>query len=490
MKLIIKKNYEEISEEAAKIIKEEINNKKIKALGLATGSTPIGVYKELIKEYEQGKIDFSEIKTFNLDEYYPITKEDKQSYHYFMHQNFFNKINLKKENINMLNGMAKNPVEECKKYEEKLGENNNRLQILGIGTNGHIAFNEPGSSFNSKTRKVELSQNTIKDNSRFFENEEDVPTFALTMGLQSIMNSEKIILIATGKAKAKAVKELVEGKINRACPATILRKHKKVIVILDEEAASLLVQSAIPSTINGYKILTQEHLPKNKKIIVVSPHPDDSCINPGGTICKLSSLNDIDILVMTTGHRAKINGKEKEERIKIREEEVKKECEILEATPHFCRLRFYDDETKIDQDIKEITNILKEIKPDIIMIPHKNDAHSTHIISRKIVLEAIKNVVEKIELWSYETTWSLFKNKKFNMIVVLSGYEMQRKIDAIKCHESQIKRTRYDLAAKALGSFRAALIPEQALTTYGEEGMELDKYIELLNVETLQEALE
>ncbi len=479
MKIIIKKDYDEVSKKAAEILKQEIKKTPETSLGLATGSTPLGLYKELIKEYKKGEIDFSKVKTFNLDEYYPITKDDPQSYHYFMHENFFNHINIKKQNIHLLNGLAKDPDQECEKYEEKL-KDTKRTQILGIGTNGHIAFNEPGSSFNSRTRQVELSKNTIKDNSRFFKKEEEVPKYALTMGLKTILESKKIILLATGEKKAEVIKKVIEQDINPAIPATILKKHRDVTIILDEEAAKKLKK--IPRNINGHTILTSQNMPENKNIMVISPHPDDSCINPGGTIIKLAQSNNIDILVMTTGHRASINNKTKEERIKIREDEVKKECKILDAKPHFCRLKFYDED-EIKEDTETIKQKIKELKPDIILIPHENDEHKTHLISRQIVLNALKELKQKTELWNYETTWSLFKNKKFNMIVPLTNYEIQQKIKSIECHKSQIARTRYDQAAKALASFRAALIPEQALTTYGKEGMKLAKYIELIQIE-------
>ncbi len=453
---------------------------------MATGSTPIGTYKKIISSYKEGKINLSKLTTFNLDEYYPITKEDPQSYYYFMQKNLFEHVNIKKENINMLNGLAKDPEKECEKYEEKLKTKRPDLQILGLGSNGHIAFNEPGSSFNSRTRKIILSETTRKDNARFFESIEDVPKFALTMGLETILKSKKIILIATGKNKAEAVKKLVEEEPNKSCPASILKKHKNTIMIIDEDAASLLTKKQIPSAINGYKIITNEHIPENKKIIVISPHPDDSCINCGGTIIKLSTSNKIKVLIMTTGHRANIPGKNKEERMVLREEEVKKESEILDFEPIFCKLAFYDNEPKIDEDIDKIKKILITENPDIILLPHKRDAHPTHVTSRKITLEALKRTTIKPELWSYETTWSLFKEEEFNAIVPLNTQEMEQKLDAIKCHKTQIDRTRYDLAAKSLGQLRAALIPEQALASYGKESIKLEKFIELLNIEKVE----
>jgi glucosamine-6-phosphate deaminase len=232
MKLIKVKNYRELSRRASEIIIKEVSRKPNLVIGFATGKTPLGLYRKLAKAYKKNKIDFSKIKTFNLDEHYPLKKNDRKSYHNYMFRHLFNKINAKKENINLLNGEAKNFKKECEDYEKKIRKNPIDIQILGIGANGHIGFNEPGSDFNSKTRLVDLSPETIK--------EKKFLTKALTMGISTIMKSKKIILLASGKKKANAVLGLVKGKIGKNCPASFLRKHKNLIVIIDEKAGSLL----------------------------------------------------------------------------------------------------------------------------------------------------------------------------------------------------------------------------------------------------------
>jgi len=227
MKLVKVKNYKEMSQKAAEIIIKEIAKKPDSTISFATGKTPFGAYKLLIKAYKKGKLDFSKIKAFALDEYYPIKKSDKKSFYYYLHKNLFNKVNIKKENINLLNPEAKNIKKECRNYENKIKKNKIDLQILGVGINGHIAFNEPGSSFNSKTRLVKLKHKAVKSK-------------ALTIGISTILSARKLLLLASGKNKAEAIRCLVKCKPNKCCPVSFLRKHKNLIVIVDKGAASLL----------------------------------------------------------------------------------------------------------------------------------------------------------------------------------------------------------------------------------------------------------
>ncbi|HAL63845.1 MAG TPA: glucosamine-6-phosphate deaminase [Clostridiales bacterium] len=239
MRIILCDNYEELSKKAAKIVASQITLKPDSVLGLATGSTPVGMYNELAKMYRQGELDFSEVKTFNLDEYYPIKKKNKQSYDWFMRENLFSKINIKNENIHIPNGETDNPKKECEDYEKSIKANGGvDLQILGIGRNGHIGFNEPDASLNSFTHLTNLTENTIKANSRFFESSEDVPKQALTMGISTILNAKKIILLASGASKRKVVSELINGGINTNIPATMLKTHPDVVLVCDRESYS------------------------------------------------------------------------------------------------------------------------------------------------------------------------------------------------------------------------------------------------------------
>jgi len=239
MKVIVCDNYEEISKKAAKIFAAQIKVKPDSVLGLATGSTPVGMYNELAEMYRKGEIDFSEIRTFNLDEYYPIKRSNEQSYYYFMNENLFSKVNIDLKNTHIPNGEANNPEEECEVYEEELERSGGvDLQVLGIGQNGHIGFNEPGTKLNTKTHLTALTDNTIEANSRFFDSKDEVPTAALTMGIATILKSRKIVLLASGASKHKAVSALLNNDINTEVPATMLKLHPDVTLICDREAYS------------------------------------------------------------------------------------------------------------------------------------------------------------------------------------------------------------------------------------------------------------
>lgn len=241
MKVIIVENYEEMSKLAATTIKNVITKKPNAILGLATGSTPIGTYKELIKMNKCNEIDFSKVTTVNLDEYIGLSEKDTQSYRYFMNENLFNNINIKKENTFVPNGLAKDIQEEGENYDKKIDALGGiDVQILGIGNNGHIAFNEPDDVLTSGTHLTHLTESTIMANSRFFDSIDEVPKTAITMGLGQIMKSKKILLLAHGESKAEAVKEVLSGIITSKNPATMLQMHNDVTIIIDKTIGSLI----------------------------------------------------------------------------------------------------------------------------------------------------------------------------------------------------------------------------------------------------------
>ncbi len=241
MQVIIKDTREEMSIEAAEIIKDAIHLKPNLVLGLATGSTPIGTYKELIKMYEAGELDFSKVVTFNLDEYVGLPISHEQSYHYFMHDNLFNHININPVNVHVPSGIVKDFGSYCQWYEDEIAKVGGvDLQVLGIGSDGHIGFNEPGSSFASRTGIVTLTAETIEDNARFFDSIDDVPKFAITMGVGTIMEAGHCLLMANGENKVDPVAALVEGPVTSQITASALQMVAKATVILDEAAAAKL----------------------------------------------------------------------------------------------------------------------------------------------------------------------------------------------------------------------------------------------------------
>jgi glucosamine-6-phosphate deaminase len=236
MKVIICDNYDELSAEALKVMKEVLDSKPDATLGLATGSSPEGLYALMIEDHKKNGTSYKDVKTYNLDEYVDIDRNDPQSYYTFMNEHLFKGIDINPENTHVPYG---NTAEEAKAYDDQVKGVD--IQLLGIGQNGHIGFNEPGTPFDQRTFIVELTENTRDANKRFFDNDiNKVPTHAITQGVGTVMDAKKILLIANGENKADAVKAMIEGEVDPACPASVLQNHDDVVVILDKAAASKL----------------------------------------------------------------------------------------------------------------------------------------------------------------------------------------------------------------------------------------------------------
>ena len=237
-------DYNDMSRKAANIISAQIILKPNCVLGLATGSSPIGIYKQLIEWYHKGDLNFSEVKTVNLDEYKGVSDDNPQSYHYFMNHNFFQHINIDTKNTNLPNGLALDTEQECERFNEVITQLGGiDLQLVGIGHNGHIGFNEPGESFEKGTHCVELTLSTLEANSRLFGEGEQMPTHAYTMGIKTIMLAKKILLVVSGEEKAEILAKALTGPITPNVPASILQLHPDFTVVVDAEAAKYLEES-------------------------------------------------------------------------------------------------------------------------------------------------------------------------------------------------------------------------------------------------------
>ena len=240
MKVIVVKDYDAVSKEAFDVMKEVVTSKKDAVLGLATGSSPIGLYKNMIQDHKDNGTSYAQCQSFNLDEYVGIDRNHPESYWTFMHENLFKGIDLPEDNIHVPYGSTK---EDCEGYEKAMENVSVDVQVLGIGGNGHIGFNEPGTPFTEETHIVELTEKTRSDNARFFDNDiNQVPTHAITMGIATIMKAKKILLVASGANKADAVAAMVNGPIDPACPASVLQNHADVVVVVDEAAAAKLAK--------------------------------------------------------------------------------------------------------------------------------------------------------------------------------------------------------------------------------------------------------
>jgi glucosamine-6-phosphate deaminase len=559
MKTVVAKNYDKLSERAAEIVAEQVNQKPDSVLGLATGTTVIGMYKKLVEMHKKGKVDFSQVKTFNLDEYWPMEKTNVQSYHYFMKTLFFDHINIKPENIHIPDGeLEKDQISQfCKDYEEEISKVGGvDLQILGIGggyyneerqfIGGHIGFNEAKSVFDSRTRLIKLSEQTRSDNSRFFRRLENVPYYAITMGLGTIMEAKQIVLLAFGDSKSSSVKEALEGPVNNLVPASILQRHPHLTVVVDEGAGSKLRRLSSPwlvkqvewskelsklkhekknnienavvwlstktgkpiseLTLSDYRnnhlsglakkyenhvssvgeqvlgrldsrIVSKQELPSNKKIMVLSPHPDDDVISVGGTIKHLNEKrNDVTIIYMVSGNIAVRNedviqyldehknedGKLKSAvksgdieseklfklKTKVRESEAKKAAGTLDVPEKdliFLRSPFYETGLIIKREITQsdwqpLVEIFEKEKPDIIVVPGESaDPHGTHGKCIEIFWMALNHAsFGSVKLWHYRGGWEEYTISEADKIMPLSEDVMEKKIEAIKQHRSQL----------------------------------------------------
>lgn len=241
MRIYKAKDYVDMSRKAANIVSAQVIMKPNCVLGLATGSTPIGLYKQLVEWYNKGDLDFSEVMTVNLDEYKGLSRDNDQSYYYFMHQNLFDHVNIPAENTYLPNGMEPDSQKECQEYTDLIQSLGGvDLQLLGIGHNGHIGFNEPGEAFDKQVHCVNLTQSTIEANKRFFASADDVPKQAYTMGIKTIMQAKKILIVASGEDKAEIVRDAFFGPITPKVPASVLQLHNDVTLVADEAALSKL----------------------------------------------------------------------------------------------------------------------------------------------------------------------------------------------------------------------------------------------------------
>lgn len=240
MKILITKDYEELSAKAFEVMKETVVSNPYAVLGLATGTTPLGLYRYMIEDYNSHGTSYAHIRTVNLDEYKGLSIDHPQSYAYFMRENLFRHLDIEESNTYIENGTAPDEQAECGRYNKLLEEMPRDIQLLGLGSNGHIAFNEPNTPFGSATHVVDLTENTIKDNARLFSDISDVPKKAFTMGIKQIMQAKQILILANGKNKAEAVYKTVKGEITEEIPASVLQLHPNCILIADREAASRL----------------------------------------------------------------------------------------------------------------------------------------------------------------------------------------------------------------------------------------------------------
>jgi len=455
MKLVIKENYQDLCHIAATYIVNKINNTKKDyfVLGLPTGSTPIGVYQNLVKYYKEGKVSFSKVITFNMDEYVGLGENDVESYAYFMKNNLFNHVDIPEENINLLNGLADNLEDECQRYENKIKQFPIDLFLCGIGTDGHIAFNEPGSSLNSVTRIKTLYMETIDSNSKFFENQNTIPNKALTVGIKTIMNAKEIILMASGRKKALAVKHLVEEPISSQWTSSKLQEHEKCMILCDDDSTDELRVKTVKyfrnlqnnTNIDGlpYPNCIEKYIRPNQKILITSPHPDDDIIGCGGLLQFLNfdkhflNKKNIKVAYMTNGKGG----------IRSPNNRYKEALSALTLLGYGkdnidqLTLPFYQNfnRTISKEDSLVFEKYLEDYKPEHMFVCCDIDPKRTHLKC----LEIIRNskFPESLKyIWLYKSAWDKWDGNsqiKENTSIKLSKDQYDVKINSLKMHLSQ-----------------------------------------------------
>ena len=453
MRVIIQPNYDSTCYWVASYIKGRINAKKEGkfVLGLPTGSTPIGVYKRLVAFHNAGELSFSNVITFNMDEYVGLSPKHNQSYSYFMFTNLFMHVDIPDENINLLNGQANDLNKECSDFERKIANVGGiDLFLCGVGHDGHLAFNEPGSSLTSRTRLKTLCYDTIAANSRFFENAHEVPKQALTVGIQTIMDASEVIMMATGHAKATALKQCIEGSISSSFTCTAIQNHQKAIIISDEAATDELCVK----TVRYYKSL-QEHIEifgnpitnwvskiikSDDKILITSPHPDDDVIGMGGTMQQFPVPENVTIAYMTNGDGGLKHNESPGSRIK---EALSSVTALGFGKPNIidvCMPFYATNERLVSKaDIQHFESLLDKVKPTHLFVCADTDPNGTHRKCYDIIRNSALNS-ELTFIWLYTGAWGDVDNIGLTapfQDVYISESLYKNKLLSIKLHISQ-----------------------------------------------------
>ena len=455
MRVIIENSYADISNWISIYIKNKINNHINDTpfiLGLPTGSTPLQVYKNLINYYNNGELSFKNVITFNMDEYVGLSETNEQSYHHFMYKNFFDHIDIPKKNINILDGNAKDINLECDKYEQKIKIYGIDLFLCGIGSDGHIAFNEPGSSFSSKTRIKTLSEETIIDNSRFFNNISDIPTQALTIGLDTIYNAKEIIIMASGIKKAVAIRECIEGAVSNQYTCTIVQHHPKAIVICDHKASYELKVKTYQYYVNLQKCVDligkpiinpiNKFITFQDNVLITSPHPDDDVIGMGGTMQLFNNIKNIKIVYMTNGFGGL---KDKDSLVKsTRIKEAISSIKVFGYDPSQIiniKLPFYSNKHRLitNKDYEYMAKCINKACPNHIFICIDEDPKKTHIKCVKILQNCTFPKTVKY-IWLYQSAWEKWPKNSIhhNTQVYIHRDLFQKKLLSIDMHFSQV----------------------------------------------------
>jgi glucosamine-6-phosphate deaminase len=468
-------NEQNVHQKVCTLLLGRVLEKPDLVLCVFAGTPAFGLYRIVVERAASERVDFSQVRFVVLDEL--LTEDGGSPFRGSLKTMLFEPLGVPDRNTTWFDP-SRDPIAEVARIASILGVNGLDVCLLSVDSRGHIGFHTSGADHASRAGIVPVENRSRWKTDRAF-----------SVGLREILESDTILLFSAGLVSAAMIHELVEGTIEPARPASILQIHNHVTLVGDHEALSRLERPAsIAGLQSGLFIVDGSNLPAGRSVLVVSPHPDDAPISVGGAMVMLSGRNRLTTAIMTTGHRAHILGKRRDERIALRESEVIRESRFLGTEPRFLRLPLYErDYTITDVDIDLFLELLGETRPDWVFLPQSRDAHPAHIASRTVALEAIKRhrrlTDAAVEVWSFEGPWSLFGKDEFQAVFSIPLEAFERKLQAIRCHESQIERTPYDVAADALARMRASLVPESALAGFGKKPPRLEPFVELYGIE-------
>ena len=443
-------------------------------ISVFAGTPAFGVYRLLVERARGEMVDFSRVRFVLFDE----LLRPEAPFRSVLDERLLAPLGVPPENV-----LSFNPTRdrggESSRIESQLAVGGIDIALLSVDSRGHIGFHVNGAPLDSKAGII-----PVENRARWGAAE------AFSLGLADLARASRILLFAAGRNLAEIVRRLTEGTFDPSTPISVLQRHGSVTLIADTGAASAITRAErIRGFYSGFYILDADSVPSGRRVLVASPHPDDAPISLGGTIAMLSQGNRVVTAIMSTGHRSFIFATQRGERIAIREAEVVRESRFLGVEARFLKLPFYDSNYEIaERDREAFGALLAELDPDWVFLPHLKDSHPAHIASRRIVMESLRRFLtgtrKTIELWNYEGPWALFNRGDFNTIVTVPRTAFERKLQAIRAHESQLARTPYDVAAESLARLRSALVPESELAGFGARPPRLDAWLELFQRET------
>ncbi|MGA2763634.1 MAG: PIG-L family deacetylase [Spirochaetia bacterium] len=442
------------------------------------GTPAFGPYRLLVERARSELVDFSRVRFVVFDEL--VRAAPTAPFRSVLDERLFAPLSISAENIIAFNP-SRDHQDEAARITSWLAVAGIDIALLSVDSRGHIGFHVTGSDFESKAGII-----SVPNRERWGAEK------AFSLGLADLRRAARILLFAAGRNLAEIVQRLTEGSFDPTLPISVLQRHESVTLIADRGALSRIERTErISGFHSGLYIMDAQSVPSQRRALIISPHPDDAPISLGGTMAMISPRCRVVTAVMSTGHRSFIYGTQRSERIAIREAEVVKESRILGVEPRFMRLPFYDSNYEVsERDITSLLALMEEMDTDWVFMPHARDSHPAHIASRRIAGEALRRFLagsqKTVEVWNFEGPWALFNRGDFNTIVTVPRMAFERKLQAIRAHESQVARTPYDVAAESLGRLRAALVPESELAGFGARPPRLEAWLELFSREQLR----